>query len=435
MSAENQTVNAVTTPHKTAPVWALVLLTSIYICGFIDRIIMQVLVEPVKAEFNLSDVQIGLLTGLAFAVLNVVLGLYIARIAERRRRMTLISVGAVLWSIATAACGLVNNFLQLVLARISVGVGEAVGLPSSSSVISDYFPKEKRTTAMSALFLAPPIGAFIGFVVGGLIAQEYGWRATFWIAAIPGMVLAVIATITVGEPQRGHYDELGDNIDEVPSFTAVLRRIRDRHSLRHILAGSVVASIVGFGVNAFLTAFLMRRFGYTLAGAGLISGFIGALPASVSVLGAGWLADRIGRSDARSYGFIPGISLLLSAPLYILAVTRPNPTFAVLLLGIATLFMYTYLGPTQGVFQNMMHPRMRVTSFAFNSMLYSLIGNGLGPLIVGAFSDYFAPDATQSGTGEGLMIALALIAVGYIWAAAHYLLATRSLRQEWTLPI
>ena len=421
--------------HTTAPVWALILLTSIYICGFIDRIIMQVLVEPVKTEFQLSDTQMGLLTGLAFAVLNVGLGLWVARIAERRRRMTLISIGAVLWSIATAACGLVNNFMQLVLARVSVGVGEAVGLPSSSSIISDYFPKEKRTTAMSVLFLAPPIGAFIGFVVGGLIAQQYGWRATFWIAAIPGMLLAVLATLTVGEPQRGRYDDLGDKIDEVPSFAAVLRRVWVRYSLRHMLAGSVVASMVGFGVNAFLTAFLMRRFGYSLAEAGLISGFIAALPASVSVYAAGWLADRIGRRDARSYGFIPGISLLLSAPLYILAVTRTDPTYAVVLLGIATLFMYAYLGPTQGVFQNMMHPRMRVTSFAFNSMLYSLIGNGLGPLLVGAFSDYFAPDATPAGTGKGLMIALALIAVGYIWAAVHYLLATRSLQREWALSI
>ena len=428
MGEENQTAS-------TAPVWALILLTSIYICGFIDRIIMQVLVEPVKAEFHLSDTQIGLLTGLAFAVLNVGLGLWVARIAERRRRMTLISIGAVLWSIATAACGLVNNFMQLVLARVSVGVGEAVGLPSSSSIISDYFPREKRTTAMSVLFLAPPIGAFIGFVVGGFIAQQYGWRATFWIAAIPGMLLAVLATLTVGEPQRGRYDDLGDKIDEVPSFAAVLRRVWVRYSLRHMLAGSVVASMVGFGVNAFLTAFLMRRFGYSLAEAGLISGFIAALPASVSVYAAGWLADRIGRRDARSYGFIPGISLLLSAPLYILAVTRTDPTYAVVLLGIATLFMYAYLGPTQGVFQNMMHPRMRVTSFAFNSMLYSLIGNGLGPLLVGGLSDQFAPDTTPAGTGKGLMIALALIAVGYIWAAVHYLLATRSLQREWTMPI
>ena len=435
MGSDNQAVAAVTTPRQTAPAWALTMLTCIYICGFIDRIIMQVLVEPVKAEFDLSDLQIGLVTGLAFAVLNVVLGLWVARIAERRRRMTLVSIGTVLWSIATAGCGMANNFLQLVAARISVGVGEAVGLPSSSSIISDYFPKKNRTTAMSVLYLAPPVGAFIGFVGGGLIAQEYGWRVTFWIAAIPGFILAALATFTVKEPQRGRFDNLGGKTDVVPSFGSVMRRTWERHSLRHLLAGSVVASVVGFGVNAFLAAFLMRRFGFSLAEAGIIAGVIASLPASISMLCAGWMADRIGKRDARSYGFIPGISLLIAAPVYILAVTRPDAASAVILLGIATLFMYTYLGPTLGVFQNMMHPRMRATSFAFNGMLYSLIGNGLGPLMVGSFSDYFATDSTQSGTGEGLMIALALSAIGYLWAAVHYLLATRSLREEWTMPI
>jgi MFS family permease len=419
----------------TAPLWALIVLTGIYICGFIDRIIMQVLVEPVKTEFGLSDFQLGLLTGLAFAVLNVVLGIWVARIAERRRRMTLLSIGTILWSIATAACGMANNFLQLVLARISVGVGEAVGLPSSSSIISDYFPKAQRATAMSVLFLAPPVGAFLGFVVGGLIAQDYGWRATFWFAAIPGFALAALATLTVAEPPRGQFDNLGEKTDIVPSFTAVLRRILGRSALRHLLAGSLVASTAGFGVNTFLAAFLMRRFGYTLAQAGLIAGIIGSLPAAISMLYSGWLTDRIGRRDARSYGFIPGISLLLTAPLYILAVTRTEALHAVVLLGIATLFMYNYIGPTHAVFQNMMHPRMRVTCFALISMLYSLIGNGLGPLLVGALSDHFAADPAHATGGGSLMLALALVAVGYLWAAAHYLLATRSLRAEWALPI
>lgn len=435
MGADNQAMTKGPASRHTSPIWALVILTCIYICGFIDRIIMQVVVEPVKAEFDLSDFQIGLVAGLAFAVLNVVLGLWIARIAERRRRMTLVSIGAVLWSLATAACGMANNFMQLILARISVGVGEAVGLPATSSIVSDYFPKEKRATAMSILMLAPPIGAFIGFTVGGLIAQEYGWRATFWIAAIPGFILAALAMFTVGEPKRGQHDDLGERTDEVPSFRAVLRRVWERHSLRHLLMGSVVASLVGFGVNAFLVAFLIRRFGFTLAEAGLISGFTAALPATISISVAGWLADRLGKRDARSYGFIPGISLLIAAPVYILAVTRTDALYAVILLGIATLFMYTYLGPTLGVFQNMMHPRMRATSFAFNSMLYSLIGGGLGPMLVGALSDHFATDSTQASSGEGLMIALAIIAIGYLWAAVHYLLATRTLRHDLALPI
>ena len=255
------------------------------------------------------------------------------------------------------------------------------------------------------------------------------------VAAIPGFVLAALATLTVAEPRRGQFDNLGEKTDVVPSFAAVLRRMWERHSLRHLLVGSVVASTAGFGVNTFLAAFLIRRFGYSLAEAGLIAGLIGSLPAAVSMLGAGWLSDRIGKRDSRSYGFIPGISLLITAPLYILAVTRTEAIYAVLLLGIATLFMYNYIGPTHAVFQNMMHPRMRVTCFAIVSMLYSLIGNGLGPLLVGAMSDHFATDTARAGNGESLMLALAIIAVGYLWAAVHYLLATRTLRQEWALPI
>ena len=171
-----------------SPGWALAVLAAISTCGFIDRIIMNVLVQPIKAEFQLSDTEIGLVGGLAFAVLNVFLGIWVARIAERRRRITLIGIGTFLWSLATAACGAVTSFGTLFLARIGVGVGEAVGLPSSQSVISDYFPKHKRTTAMAVLLLAPPIGVFLGSAGGATIAQAYGWRAAFVAAAIPGFI-------------------------------------------------------------------------------------------------------------------------------------------------------------------------------------------------------------------------------------------------------
>ena len=419
----------------TSPWWALVMLTSIYICGFIDRIIMQVLVEPVKAEFSLSDFEIGIVAGLAFAVLNVVLGLWVARFAERCRRMSLVTVGTVLWSIATAACGMAGSYVQLVLARISVGVGEAVGLPSSSSIISDYFPREQRSTALSVLMLAPPLGAFIGFVGGGYLAQNYGWRAAFWIAAIPGFLLAMLAALTVQEPPRGRYDNLGDKTDMVPPFRAVLAWVWQRRSLRHLLLGSTIASMVGFGLNVFLAAFLSRRFGFSVGETGLIAGIIASLPAAFSLVAAGWLTDRIGKRDSRCYAYVPGISLLIAAPVYILAVTRTDATLAIVLLGIATLFQYTYLGPTFAVFQNMMHPRMRATSSAFNSMLYTLIGNGLGPVLVGVLSDGFSTDPSQSEPGAGLMLALAFTGTGYLWAAGHYLWATRSLRQEFDLPI
>ncbi|MGZ8350160.1 MAG: MFS transporter [Allosphingosinicella sp.] len=418
-----------------SPGWALAVLAAISTCGFIDRIIMNVLVQPIKMEFDLTDTEIGLVTGLAFAMLNVVLGIWVARIAERRRRITLIGIGTFFWSVATAACGAATSFATLALARVGVGVGEAVGLPSSQSVVSDYFPKAKRTSAMSVLLLAPPLGAFLGSAGGATIAQAYGWRTAFVAAAIPGFVLAVVVLLTVGEPKRGQHDALGAGGDEVPPFRAVLQRMWHRKSFRHMLAGSTVASTVGFGVNAFLAAFLLRRFGFSLAEAGIIAGLIASAPATFGVLASGWLADRLARRDPRAFGTIPGISLLLATPIYMFAVTRDAAPAAIALLALAATVQYTYLAPSTGLFQNLRHPRMRATSTAVVTMIYSLVGAGLGPLLVGALSDAFAPDATPAGSGAGLTTALAVTAIGYVWAALHFLRARRSLADDLAQPL
>jgi MFS family permease len=419
--------------RRTRPGWALFLLTAISTCGFIDRIVMNVLVEPIKIEFALTDLQIGLVAGLAFAVLNVLLGVWVARIAERRRRLTLISIGTLLWSIATAVCGFAGSFLHLILARVGVGVGEAVGLPATSSVISDYFPREKRATALSALMLAPPIGAFLGSAGGALIAQAYGWRAAFLIAAVPGFLLAILVWLTVGEPRRGYHDALVTGDDAIPSFGAVLRRIADRKTLHHVFAGTTIASLVGFGLNAFVAAFLLRRFGFGVAQAGVVAGLIASVPASISVIGSGWLADRIGRRDPRSYALIPGISLLIAAPIYMLAVTRESAGAAIALLAVAAIFQYAYLGTTSAVFQNMMHPRMRASASAVTGLVTSLVGGGFGPILIGGLSDRFSIGA--SAPGGGLAAAMAVVSIGYAWAACHYLWATRTLARELALPV
>jgi MFS family permease len=407
-------------------------LAAISTCGFIDRVIMSVLVYPIKAEFRLTDTQVGLLGGLAFAVLNVLLGIWVARIAERRRRVPLIGIGTFFWSVATALCAGASSFATLFLARIGVGVGEAVGLPSSQSVISDYFPKERRTTAISVFMLAPPIGAFLGLTGGGVVAQEWGWRAAFLIAAAPGFMLSALVLLTVAEPVRGRHDPLGTDADAVPPLRAVLARMWQRHSFRHLLIGSTVASIAGFGVNLFLTTYFMRGYGFSLAEAGLTTGLIASLPAVIGVVGSGWLTDRLARRDARAYATIPGLCLLLTTPLYILAVTRDGASAAIALLGVATLLQYNYLGPSQGVFQNLMHPRMRATSYAVVNIAYSLVGAGVGPWLVGALSDHFSPGY---GPAAGLMIALALTALLYLWAAMHFFVARRRIREELALPL
>ena len=414
------------------PGWALFVLTAISTCGFIDRIVMNVLVQPIKAEFRLTDLQIGLVAGFAFALLNVVLGLWLSRVAERRRRLTLVGIGTFLWSVATAACGMATSFATLALARVGVGVGEAFGLPSTQSVVSDYFPKEKRTTALSVLLLAPPIGAFLGSAGGGMIAQGWGWRAAFVIASIPGFVLSLLVLLTVAEPPRGQHDDLGGAGETIPPLSAVLARMWRRHSLRHLLAGSAIASMAGFGVNAFLAAFLARRFGYSIAEAAVAAGLLTSAPATLGVFGAGWLADRMARRDPHAYCTIPGWSLVLAAPIYIVAVTRETAGAAIALLALAALVQYCYLGPSQGVFQNQMHPRMRASSTAAITLVYSLVGGGLGPALVGGLSDHFA---MRNGEVGGLTTALAITALFYLWAAAHFFWGTRRIREELALPL
>ncbi|WP_126172136.1 spinster family MFS transporter [Altericroceibacterium xinjiangense] len=407
--------------RRDAPWLALIILTAISTVGFIDRIVLNVLAVPIQAEFGITDTQVGLLTGLAFAVLNVTLGIAVARYAERGPRVSLIAIGTMLWSLATAACGLVGSFMQLLFARIGVGVGEAVGLPATQSVVADYFPAERRATALSVLLLAPPIGALLGSAGGGWIAQNFGWRMAFFIATIPGLLLAVAAWALIAEPPRGRYDR--EKSADVPPIGAVFSRLFRLKSARQLLFGSTIASMVGFGLNSFVAFLLVRRFDFSLAEAGLFAGLLASFPGAVAVLVGGWAADRFGKRNPAAYALIPGIALLIASPLYMFAITRDHVVLLLALTTIAALFQYTYLGVTYGVFQNLLHSRMRATGSALLNAMYGLIGQGLGPLLVGFLSDRFL--ASGYSPGRGLAYAMALTAAIYLWAALHYLLAAR----------
>lgn len=381
---------------------------------------MNVLAVPIQAEFRLTDTQVGFLTGFAFAVLNVTLGIVVARYAERGNRLPLIAVGTLLWSLATAACGFVANYTQLLLARVGVGVGEAVGLPANQSVLGDYFPPEKRATAMSVFMLSPPIGAFIGAAGGGWVGQELGWRDAFLIATVPGALLAIACWLLIADPPRGRHDR--EASEAVPSLWAVLRRLFMLPSARHLLIGSTIASLVGFGLNGFFTFLLVREFAMSLAQAALWSALIGSLPGAVAVYAGGKLADRFGPARPALYAAIPGACLLVAAPIYIFAITRSDAVLLLALVFVAALFQFTYLGVTYGVFQNLLHSRMRATGSALLNGIYTLIGQGFGALIVGTLSDRFAP---TYGRAEGLAYAMAITAAIYLWAAAHYFIAAR----------
>lgn len=406
--------------RSTSPWLALVILTGVSTVGFIDRIVVNVLVEPVKAEFGLSDTQVSLM-GMAFALMYIGVGVAAARLAEHKRRLTLISLGTFIWSISTAACGLAQSWVQLLFARVAVGLGEAFGLPGNQSVLADYFPASRRGFAMSILMLAPPIGAFVGFVGGGWIAQEFNWRMTFLIAAVPGLLLAGIAYVFVAEPRRGQHDPGASK--DVPPLSAVFQRLFGLSSARNLVIGSALAAMFGFGLNYFFTSLMIREFSLGLGEAGLYTGLIASLPAALSVVASGWLGDKLGAKTPAAHALIPGFMMLLGGPIYAVAIWQESLGLLLALVGVATFLNFGYLGITFAAIQNLMHPRMRATTVALLNVVYGIAG-GLGPLLLGAMSDTFS---ITHGPARGLAMAMAVTGLAYMWAAAHFFMAARKL--------
>ncbi|MDI1366243.1 MAG: MFS transporter [bacterium] len=430
--------------------WVLGLLLLIYMSNFIDRTIVSVLQQPIKAELGLADWQLGMLGGTSFAVFYTLLGLPIARLADRRNRTPIIVVAVTVWSVMTGLCGLAQTYAQLFLARVGVGVGEAGGAPPAHSLIADYFPPERRATALAIYSLGLPLGALVGGVGAGLIAQHHGWRAAFIAAAIPGVVLAVLAQFTLREPVRGGLDGASDTA-AAPTLMDMARFMLAKPSLVHIVAGSTVAAFAGYGIGGFNGAYFMRQFALTVGQAGILVGLIGGLSAMLGTVLGGTLSDRAGKSDPRWRFWTPAIGLALAAPLYAAAYLGSTAKIAACLLILPAVLHYLYLGPTYGVLQNMAPPRGRATALALLSLVVNLVGLGLGPLAVGALSDLLAARAfgptdmaalcrppalaahgaaCAAASASGLRGAILITTALFLWAAAHYGLAARHLRKD-----
>ncbi len=415
-------------------IWVLGLFAAVATFGFVDRIVVQVLVQPIQAELHVSDADMGLLGGLTFAVLYVALSIPIARIAERKNRVAIITIGTALWSIATAASGLAVNFAQLLLARIGVGIGEAAGTPATTSIISDYFSPQRRASAMSVVGLAVPLGAFLGGSVGGFIALHWGWRAAFLCVGLPGLLFALLQGLTVREPVRGYHDPGSDFVStagvdsqRTPSFVTVLHRFWERRSLIQFLVGATLSTIAGYGINYFLAAYFFRRFGLNYAQAGLVVGVVSSAPAALSIIAGGFVADWAGKRNARWYALIPAIGAALTAPLYIASFESGTWLAAAVLLSVTAICQYAYIPAAAAVTQNMMEPRMRASAAAVTGLVYTLLGQGLGPLFVGMLSDHLTRSTSAS---QGLQTALTLSALVYLWSAVHLVVASRGLARD-----
>ena len=471
--------------------YVLFALLVVYIFNFIDRSLISVLGEPIRETFGLSDLQIGLLSGLAFAVLYTLLGIPFAMLAERRSRTWIISIALAAWSAMTVACGMAQNTFQFALARIGVGVGEAGCSPPSHSLISDYFPPEKRASALGIFALGIPIGTMIAALGAAWIEGQpnMNWRDAFIFMGLPGIALAVVFKMTVKEPPRGYSDPGGAAAAaarQMPSPFKVFGVVGRNASFWHVSLGGAIASFVGYGVGQFVPPFWMRVHGLSLQDAALIFGGVLGIAGAVGTFLSGYIADRVRARHPNSDSWLPATALAVSVPIAILGYNTLAFTTgamaiaaAIPLLVVAAILRFAYLAPMFAVTQKLVEPRMRATAAALLLFVVNLIGYGAGPPAVGAISDHFtrqtlaaqsapvtmadcgsteaALKATRDGednalSGEALENALAIntnycaparkagvrwgISIGLVflfWSALHFFLLGRTMQRDlWT---
>lgn len=426
---------------------ALIVLLLTYMLSYIDRTALGVLQEPIKHEFDLSDWQLGLLGGPAFAVLYALASLPIARLAERYNRPVIIAACLVVWSLTTAFCGLAQNYVHLLLGRIGVGVGEAGGNPASHSLIADLFPPARRARALSVYTFGVPVGAFLGAALAGWLAQLWDWRTAFLILGLLGVAL-LPALFLIPRVPRGRFDEAAVETSP-PSTAVVLRVLLNNAVFRQLAMGATLVVLVGYSVAGFLPVFLIRVYGVDLGEVGWIAGLVNGAAAGVGTLFGGFAADRYGQRDLRVYAWIPAAMVLVAAPCFIggFAWGALWPGTALLMVGTAGI--YTYIAPTFAQLHAMVGPRMRATAASLLFLIINLVGLGLGPVLVGMVSDRAAAlrfaassadyatfcrppaaakeAACRAASAHGITVALILVSTLLVWAALHFWLAGRRL--------
>lgn len=406
----------------TAYVLGIICLVSFF--NYMDRMLLAVLVEPIKAEFGFSDTQMGLLFGFAFAVFYAVMGIPIARLADTRPRVALLSLVMATWSAATALCGAVQNFLHLFLARVLVGVGEAGCLPASYSLIGDYFPAKSRPIAMGIFQAGGALGVMIGIFSAGAIAEAFGWRWAFVILGIPGVLIAILAWLTVREPRRGNYDDsrLAPAHDFRAAFV-VLFRLR---TYLHLTVAFTLSLFILNGIINWIPAFLMRLHGMSLADMSFWLALTFGLGNALGMALGGFAVRPLIKLDPRWELWFPAFAYGIAVPLYLAAFLVPRALVSVGFLFIASLVAAMALGPALAAVQRVVEANLRATAIAIITFCASVFSLGFGGLLIGYLSDMLAPAFLESS----LKIALSVTLVIPAWSIVHYLLAARTLRQD-----
>ncbi|HUB85759.1 MAG TPA: MFS transporter [Rhizomicrobium sp.] len=392
-------------------------------CAFLDRSVISVLMPQLKHQLHLGDMSLGFLSGFAFTICYVLVGLPLAAMAERTSRRNIVAAAIAVWSVMTALCGRVANFSQLVLLRVGVGIGEAGLTPSAHSLISDLFPARRRGTAISVFTVGIHLGVFAGLALGGYLAEHFGWRETFYIISIPGIAIALLILLTIAEPLRGQHEGTASAHLQYHSLFKVVKLLWTDRGLRYTMLGTTFCSFVTFGQGAWLPSFLVRSHGMTIGRAGLLLGIAGGLGGLIGTLIGGFLSDRFGDRNPRWRLWVVAVALAIFPISALVFLYTPSIGFmwATALTGV--MLTAVHKAPTSAVTLNLTPPRMRARATAINLFLTNLLGGGLGPLVVGGLSDALKPAYGNDSLRYGL-VAVSLFSLG---AALSYFVAGSAL--------
>lgn len=407
--------------------YVLAVLLLGYLVNSLDRSILSLLIEPIRKEFGLSDTQLGVLSGLAFALFYSALAIPVATLADRWNRRNVLALSVLLWTLMTAVCGLAGSFAALLIARIGVAIGEAGCNPASHSLLADYYAPARRATALGIYALGAPAGALLTGVLGGWGSEHLGWRATMFLAATPGLLLVPLLFLTVAEPQ--HAQTAGASTGPAP-LPQALRFLWSRLSFRHLCLASALHSFSMYGAASFNPAYLSRSHGWSGGEIGHLVAWMGVAGLAGSLLG-GMVTDRLGaqRAEPRWQLWAPAIATLMCIPIQILAYLGSGPAMTAALLMSSALSL-VFFGPSYAAAQALAAPQMRAVAASVLLFSKALVGMGLGPLLVGMTSDLLGPVAGQDSLRMGLLLVPLLNA----WAGWHFLLAAHHLRTDLQRP-
>ena len=416
-------------PTRAYRYYVLGMLVVVYTMNFLDRQILAILAGPIKQELQLTDSQLGLMGGLAFAMLYSTLGIPIAWLADRSSRRRIMAYALGIWSGFTALCGLATSFPQLFLARIGVGIGEAGGVAPAYSMVSDYFPKHQRARALSVYSLGIPIGSACGILFGGLIAKWIDWRAAFIIVGCAGLVLAPIFRYTVRDPHRGGVDAAGVPAAKVapPAFKDVFRIISRKPTFWLMAFGAAASSVCGYGIAFWLPSFIQRSMKFTLVETALYYGAITFVGGCLGILGGGVLADKAGTKSRSAYPMIPAIAFMVAMPCFLFAVNTSSAALAFPLFLIPTALNLMWLGPVLTSIQHLVPAHMRTTASAMFLLINNLLGIAVGYYYFGAVSDALRPTYGDESLRYAIYTGLGF----YVVSSTLFVLASRKIKKDW----